>query len=56
MPTARDLRVLADNLAELSAQISRLARALEAENPEPAEPWQDRAGAKQGPFKDRIFR
>jgi hypothetical protein len=39
MTVARELRVLADNLAEMGATVARLAREVETQNPEIVEPW-----------------
>lgn len=53
MSIAGELRVLADNLAEVSVNVRRLAREFERHNPEPVEPWHGQATSSEGPFRRR---
>jgi hypothetical protein len=54
---ARELRVLADNLAEIGATVRRLAREIEAKNPEPVEPWHGRTTntPDEGPYRKKAI-
>ncbi len=57
MSIARELRVLADNLAEIGATVRRLAREIEAKNPEPVEPWHGRTTntPDEGPYRKKAI-
>jgi hypothetical protein len=53
---AKELRVLADNLAEMGATVRRLAREVENQNPEIVEPWHGLVSNNpdQGPFRKKV--